>query len=77
MKCHPRKTKMRPPRLQQPLQLECYRSYIKLCVLPELLGKWFTMQDPWLLVPCDVGEAETEEDDGSWCYCKQPKGFDI
>ena len=51
-------------------------KFFKLCVLPELLGKWFT-RTHGCSVPRDIGEAETEEDNGSWCYCKQPKGGDM
>ena len=41
------------------------------CVLPELLGKWFTRSNKQ---PVNPPETEAEEDDGSWCYCKTNKG---
>ena len=52
------------------------QKFFNLCVLPELLGKWFT-RSHGCPVPRDIGEEETEEDDGSWCYCKLPKGGDM
>ena len=43
-------------------------KFWKLCVLPELLGKWFTCHK---LPNCNV---ETEVDSGSWCFCKEDRG---
>ena len=43
-------------------------KFWKLCVLPELLGKWFTRQK---LPRFDV---ETEEASGKWCFCKDRGG---
>ena len=43
-------------------------KFWKLCVLPELLGKWFTRQK---LPTFDV---ETEEDSGKWCFFKDRGG---
>jgi len=43
-------------------------KFWKLCVLPELLGKWFTHHK---LPNCNV---ETEDDSGRWCFCKEDRG---
>ena len=51
--------------------------FFKLCVLPELLGKWFTRSHS-RQVPCDISDnTETEEDSGMWCYCRESKGGDM
>ena len=48
--------------------------FYKLCILPELLEKWFTRS------PVQLGTEQTlqldavEDDDGSWCICKEDKG---
>ena len=45
-------------------------KFFKLCILPELLGKWYTRIGKKLVnLP-----LQTEEDDGSWCCCKLNKG---
>ena len=52
-------------------------KFFKLCVLPELLGRWFT-RSHGCQVPHDVAdELQTEEDNGTWCYCQQPKSGDM
>ena len=38
------------------------KEFFKLCVLPELLGKWFTRNRGSLR---DIGEVEAEEDNGT------------
>ena len=43
-------------------------EFWKLCVLPELLGKWFPHQK---LPRFDV---ETDKDSGKWCLCKENRG---
>ena len=44
-------------------------DFLKLCILPELLGKWFTRKAK--------DDKEIEEDNGSWCFCKEIKGGDM
>ena len=50
-------------------------KFFKLCVLPELLGKWFT-RSHGCQMSC-YNDPEIEEDSGTWCYCKLPKGGDM
>ena len=45
------------------------QKFFKHCILPELLGKWYTRSDKH-----PVNPPVPEEDDGSWCYCKSNKG---
>ena len=47
-------------------------KFFKLCILPELLGKWYTRKQLALGQP-----LPTEEDDRSWCYCREDKGGDM
>ena len=47
-------------------------EFYELCILPELLGKWYTLEQP----PRDP-TLQTEEDDGLWCHCKEHKGGDM
>ena len=49
--------------------LPTVQKFFKCCILPELLGKWYTRINKQL-----VNILEAEEDDGSWCYCKSKKG---
>ncbi len=46
-------------------------KFWRLCVLPELLGKWYTRNQPQSL------HAQVEEDSGTWCYCKEDKGGEM
>ena len=49
----------------------------RLCVLPELLGKWYTRQEP-PVNPSSSHHAHTvEEDCGQWCYCGEDKGGEM
>lgn len=48
-------------------------TFYKLCILPELLGKWFTRVQPGKEQTLLQLDAE-ENDDGSWCNCKENKG---
>ena len=55
-------------------------KFYKLCILPELLGKWYTWKQP----PRDSSvqhprdpPLQIEEDDGTWCHCKERKGGDM
>ena len=52
-------------------------KFFKLCVLPELLGKWFTRSHSCQVPRHGGNELEVEEDNGTWCYCKEPKGGDM
>ena len=52
------------------------KTFWKLCVLPELLGKWYTRQQ------CPDSQTTslhtpTEEDSGKWCYCREDKGGEM
>lgn len=50
---------------------ECFFS---LCILPELVGKWFTRKRD--LNDIEV-PAEDHEDEGTWCYCQESRGGDM
>ena len=49
-------------------------KFWRLCVLPELLGKWYTRRQAHN-VQSDC--IETEEDSGTWCYCREDKGGEM
>ena len=55
-------------------------KFYKLCILPELLGKWYTRKqsprDSSVQPPRDP-PLQIEEDDGTWCHCKERKGGDM
>ena len=48
-------------------------KFFHLAIIPELLGKWFTRQHVVSSVNTDVLDDDSD-DDGTWCYCKQPRG---
>ena len=49
-------------------------KFWRLCVLPELLGKWYTRpQTGNGTSPC----PHKEEDQGKWCYCQEEKGGEM
>ena len=52
-------------------------KFWRFCVLPELLGKWYTRtQCPE--VPSTSFRRQTEkEDSGAWCYCREDKGGEM
>ena len=52
------------------LALPAAKKFFNECILPELLGKWYTCQHP----TTQNESLECEDDDGSWCYCKERKG---
>ena len=52
-------------------------QFFKLCILPELLGKWYTRSHEIVAVSSVHSSTESEEDDGSWCYCKESKGGEM
>lgn len=45
-------------------------KFFRLCILPELVGKWFTRAK---VLPNTSSTIE-DSDDGKWCYCKESKG---
>lgn len=48
--------------------------FFTLCILPELVGKWFTRSRT------NIGQIDVEndeDDEGRWCYCKESKGGDM
>ena len=55
--------------------LEKAEIIFSICVLPELAGKWFTRTHT--LMPVIETADMNEDDDGSWCYCKESKGGDM
>lgn len=67
-------------------KLEKAERLFWLAVLPELLGKWFTRANTQLSainsttddlnddINVDENDHEEDDDDGTWCYCKQPRG---
>ena len=52
------------------------KKFFRMCILPELLGKWYTRHRP-TTGNTDLESQECEEDDGSWCSCKERKGGDM
>ena len=50
------------------------KKFFSLCILPELIGKWYTRHRP---TTGSTDSQEYEEDDGSWCHCKERKGGDM
>ena len=48
------------------------RKFFSMCILPELLGKWYTRP-----TTANDEPQELEEDSGLWCHCKQKKGGDM
>ena len=49
----------------------------KLCVLPELLGKWYTRQQFPPLPSTSFQAPIEEEDTGKWCFCREDKGGEM
>ena len=43
------------------------------CVVPELLGKWYTRKDTSIVTQV-TQEQSIEEDSGIWCVCREVKG---
>ena len=49
--------------------------FFTLCIMPELIGKWFTRSREDIV---EVEVSDTDEpDEGRWCYCKESRGGDI
>ena len=51
-------------------------KFWKLCIPPELLGKWYTRETN-LQVQSSSLHTRTEEDSGVWCYCRENKGGEM
>lgn len=47
------------------------KTFWRLCILPELLGKWYTRTQTLKTFP------QSEEDSGTWCYCNENKGGEM
>ena len=50
------------------------KPFIKMAILPELMGKWFTKQnvtDNEDETPHDQQPTADQEDEDRWCYCKK------
>ncbi len=45
-------------------------QFFRLCVLPELVGKWFTRRKALLVASCPIEDDDNEK----WCDCKESKG---
>ena len=52
--------------------LEQCKSFIKIGVLPELIGKYYS-KDPIVNNPDQENISEIAENE-LWCYCQQPEG---
>ena len=56
-------------------------KFWRLCVLPELLGKWYTRNETSNVQLQGVNDSvqvqAEEEDSGTWCYCREDKGGDM
>lgn len=50
-------------------------KFFKLCILPELTGKWFTRTRTPL--PLEQVADVDEEDCGTWCFCQESRGGDM
>lgn len=50
------------------------KTFFNICILPELLGKWYTRRHP---TTGDNDPLEYEDDDGSWCHCKERRGGEM
>ena len=50
------------------------KTFFKICILPELLGKWYTRQHS---TTEKDDSLQCEDDDGSWCHRKERKGGDM
>ena len=49
-------------------------KFWRMCVLPELMGKWYTRKQTTI---SQGQEQQQEEDHGRWCYCKEEKGGEM
>ena len=48
------------------------KHFFQHCVLPELLSKWYSRMHSMAIPAIDRDNREADdEDDGSWCYCKE------
>ena len=50
------------------------KKFFYLCILPELIGKWYKRNCP---ITGSTDSQEYDEDDGSWCHCKDRKRGDM
>ena len=53
------------------------QKFWELCVLPELLGKWYTRKQYASAQSTSLDTQTEEQDSGNWCYCKDDKGGDM
>ena len=58
----------------QSFQVQKADKFFSLAVMPELLGKWFTREQTALVPLFDSTMNDDNDDDGTWCYCRQIKG---
>ena len=52
-------------------------KFWRLCVLPELLGKWYTRKQRSEVQSTSFHTYTEEEDSGRWCYCRENKGGEM
>ena len=52
-------------------------KFWRLCVLPELLGKWYTRKESSEVRSSPLHAQTEEEDSGIWCYCRENKGGEM
>ena len=62
--------------VDQQLNLVKADHFFRLCILPELAGKWYTRSHT--ILPTDELADDADEDDpGTWCYCQESRGGDM
>ena len=52
-------------------------KFWRLCVLPELLGKWYTRKQCPNPQRTSLHAQTEEEDSGRWCFCREDKGGEM
>ena len=57
------------------IALDKCKQFIKLCVLPESLGKWYS-REPLLLSSTNLKETDQDETQDLWCYCRKEESGD-
>lgn len=65
--------RLMPDRVTIQAGLQRAETFFKLCVLPELRGKWFTRTLTTAITSMQVCDVD-EEDGGTWCFCKESRG---
>ena len=57
---------------------EKIEMFVKLAILPELIGKWFTKQPVLPLKPSSNEHNDSTSSNSTlvWCYCRRDEEFD-